>query len=245
MSDRAWETTADPEVVLVHVRARQTDRTARLVAAGFVRTVVHLLRTARSRNFLRKLEEFAAGTLSRDQLLRFQYEFGPPADAMRDEGRTGHVLWTCAVPRRSEPLNTGPTAFRLSNVCRGVALAAASEAAGPATGDTSPGSPWHVAFQTAWVAALARNADVARCAIPTPLRTVAFEPAWRTSTVVGVASQARATGDYSGTPILADALQDAGCCDEELLAHLRSGQGHHACCWGVRVVLDGAEVRPV
>lgn len=35
-------------------------------------------------------------------------------------------------------------------------------------------------------------------------------PAWRTSTVLALARQMRASGDYSALPILADALQDAG-----------------------------------
>jgi hypothetical protein len=45
---------------------------------------------------------------------------------------------------------------------------------------------------------------------------------WRTSTVVGICARIRETGDYSALPILADALQDAGCEDQEVLAQLRS-----------------------
>ena len=45
---------------------------------------------------------------------------------------------------------------------------------------------------------------------------------WRTSTVIGVCQRIRETGDYSALPILADALQDAGCDDEIALGQLRS-----------------------
>ncbi len=48
-----------------------------------------------------------------------------------------------------------------------------------------------------------------------------MKPEWRTSTVVGICERIRQTQDYSALPILADALQDAGCDDEDLLATLR------------------------
>jgi hypothetical protein len=34
------------------------------------------------------------------------------------------------------------------------------------------------------------------------------------------------TGDYGGLPVLADALEEAGCADPDLLPHCRSGGGH-------------------
>jgi len=44
---------------------------------------------------------------------------------------------------------------------------------------------------------------------------------WRTPTVVGLCQSMREAKDYSAAPILADALQDADCGDEGLLAELR------------------------
>lgn len=49
-------------------------------------------------------------------------------------------------------------------------------------------------------------------------------PAWRTSTVVELCVGMREAQDFSALPILADALQDAGCPEgENLLARLRTG----------------------
>jgi hypothetical protein len=45
---------------------------------------------------------------------------------------------------------------------------------------------------------------------------------WRTSAVVAICRRIRETGDYSALPILADALQDAGCEEDEVLGPLRS-----------------------
>ena len=49
-----------------------------------------------------------------------------------------------------------------------------------------------------------------------------MKPEWRTNTVVLLCQSMREAQEYSVTPILADALQDAGCDDVDLLASLRS-----------------------
>jgi hypothetical protein len=70
-----------------------------------------------------------------------------------------------------------------------------------------------------------------------PFRTVAFDPSWRTSAVVGLA---RATYDdraFDQLPILADALQEAGCEDAEVLGHCRSSGWHVRGCWVVDLLL--------
>jgi hypothetical protein len=43
--------------------------------------------------------------------------------------------------------------------------------------------------------------------------------------------------DFGATPILADALQEAGCEDEEILRHCRDGREHVRGCWAVDLVL--------
>jgi hypothetical protein len=44
----------------------------------------------------------------------------------------------------------------------------------------------------------------------------------------------------AGKPLLADALEDAGCTDAELLVHLRSPGPHVRGCWGLDLVLGKA-----
>jgi hypothetical protein len=43
--------------------------------------------------------------------------------------------------------------------------------------------------------------------------------------------------DFSNMGVLADALLDAGCADEDLLAHCRNGGDHVRGCWAVDAVL--------
>lgn len=64
-----------------------------------------------------------------------------------------------------------------------------------------------------------------------------IEPAWRTETVLGVAANIRDTKDFTPLPILADALQDAGCEDAAILNHCRSDGNHDPECWVVVAIL--------
>ena len=50
---------------------------------------------------------------------------------------------------------------------------------------------------------------------------LAYDPAWKTDTTVSLAKEIVATRSFDLMPILADALQDAGCDHAGLLAHLR------------------------
>jgi hypothetical protein len=72
-----------------------------------------------------------------------------------------------------------------------------------------------------------------------PFRAVSFDPDWRSSTAVALAKQMYDSGDFAAMPILADALQDAGCDSEDILSHCRSAnQVHVRGCWVVDLVLD-------
>jgi hypothetical protein len=72
-----------------------------------------------------------------------------------------------------------------------------------------------------------------------PFRPVSFDPAWRTSTVLSLASQMYESRDFGAMPILADALQDAGCASEDILDHCRDAkQVHVRGCWVVDLVLS-------
>jgi hypothetical protein len=70
-----------------------------------------------------------------------------------------------------------------------------------------------------------------------PFDPVAFDRVWRTTTALSLASQMYESRDFSAMPILADALQDAGCEDEQILSHCRSNGQHVRGCWVVDLVL--------
>ena len=71
-----------------------------------------------------------------------------------------------------------------------------------------------------------------------PFRHATFDPAWRSSTVVALAAQMYESRDFGAMPILADALQDAGCDSEDVLNHCRDAKATHVRgCWVVDLVL--------
>jgi hypothetical protein len=71
-----------------------------------------------------------------------------------------------------------------------------------------------------------------------PCPSPAFSPAWRTATAVSLAHQMYEARDFSVLPILADALQDAGCDSAEILDHCRDPkQAHVRGCWVVDLAL--------
>jgi hypothetical protein len=69
-------------------------------------------------------------------------------------------------------------------------------------------------------------------------RTMPADPAWRTDTAVTLANLMYQSRDFSPMPILADALQDAGCDNDDILDHCRDPkQVHVRGCWVVDLVL--------
>lgn len=67
-----------------------------------------------------------------------------------------------------------------------------------------------------------------------PFRPVELDPSWLTSTVVALAEGIYAEKAFDRMPILADALQDAGCDSDALLNHCRDPLAAHVRgCWAV------------
>jgi hypothetical protein len=71
-----------------------------------------------------------------------------------------------------------------------------------------------------------------------PFRPITFDPAWRTSDVMLLANGIYAERAFDRMPILADALQDAGCDSDAILNHLRDANATHVRgCWALDLVL--------
>jgi hypothetical protein len=77
-----------------------------------------------------------------------------------------------------------------------------------------------------------------------PFRPVAIDAGWLTPTVTSLAGAAydgRALPlgelDFARLAVLADALEEAGCTNSELLGHLRGPRPHVRGCWGVDLLL--------
>jgi cell wall assembly regulator SMI1 len=73
-----------------------------------------------------------------------------------------------------------------------------------------------------------------------PLTTEALEPLRADAAVMNLARSIAESKDFSSLPVLADALEEAGCTDKKFLMHCRE-PGEHGCgCWAVNLLLGAA-----
>jgi hypothetical protein len=77
-----------------------------------------------------------------------------------------------------------------------------------------------------------------------PFRPVTLAPGWQTPEVVALAQAAYDQRllpschlDQARLAVLADAIEDAGCADADLLGHLRAPGPHVRGCWALDLLL--------
>jgi len=70
-----------------------------------------------------------------------------------------------------------------------------------------------------------------------PFRPVAFDPVWRTADTTGIAARMYDSREFAAMPILADALEEAGSTNADVLLHCREQGVHVRGCWVVDSVL--------
>lgn len=81
-------------------------------------------------------------------------------------------------------------------------------------------------------------AHILREQLGNPFRPSRFEPAWRTETVLALAEGIEADRAFDRMPILADALEEAGCDERPMLDHLRGPGPHARGCWVLDLILN-------
>jgi hypothetical protein len=105
------------------------------------------------------------------------------------------------------------------------------------------GHPW---FEALWIESRAARDDLngqsaccglLRCIFANPFRPVALDPTWLSSTVKALAQSIYTDRNFEVMPILADALEEAGCSSEDILSHCRGPGEHVRGCWAVDLLL--------
>jgi hypothetical protein len=81
--------------------------------------------------------------------------------------------------------------------------------------------------------------SIVRCLVGTvAFRRVGLDSAWLTSTVTQLAKSIHEERAFDRLPILADALEDAGCPNADILNHCRASGEHARGCWVIDLLLD-------
>jgi hypothetical protein len=244
MTEADWQTSADPQAMLAFVgdRSLLTDRRARLFAVACCRRVWHLLVHPEHREGVSLAERYADGAAGEDALAR-AHEIAMVALYGILSPREGDPVWAAKIDRT-----------------------AAVNAADAATGSAAPGlklesssSPWESQFGVVHFAQAARaaagasegvaQAALIRCLFGNPFGTpTRIDPVWLRWNGDVVPKLARLIYDERHLPegsldaarlaVLADALEEAGCTDLDILGHLRQqGQAHVRGCWIVDLLL--------
>lgn len=215
-----WLTCIDPARMLGFPRDRASGRKLRLFACARGRDVWRHLSDERSRDAILTAERFADGEARLAELLAAHRDAAdacsaiPLAFGRRRDG----------TRRRSGRTRAGKEAAEV-----------ARHAADPEWDAVAAGRA------VAWKGASTRYALANHLRdIFNPVRSAPFAPAWLTSTAVALARYAYDSGDFGALPILANARQDAGCDDEEVLAHCRGDTTHVRGCWVADLLLGRA-----
>jgi hypothetical protein len=90
---------------------------------------------------------------------------------------------------------------------------------------------------SSWNRAGYELAELLRDAAGSPFRSANIDPHWLTTNVVDLARTIYEERAFDRLLILADALMDAGCSEEDILAHCRTSGPHAKGCWVVDLIL--------
>jgi hypothetical protein len=219
MTEAEWLACTDPTPMLEYLRGKASDRKLRLFACACCRRMWHLLADRRSRAAVGVGERLADGAASEAEARAARgaaydaYDRGP--DAIGDYA-----------------------AYAAVSVCHTQAQLAAAFASvytAWAAGDHSDGDR-----DEAEAAEAAARCILLRCIFGNPFRSVCLDPAWLAWNDGTIPKLAQAIYDerrFSDLPILADALEEAGCSNPDILAHCRSEGPHVRGCWVVDLIL--------
>lgn len=238
MTEAEWRACTDPGRMLTFLGDNLSERKRRLFGCACCRTVWELMPDARSRRAVEVAERLADGLATGDEVEAAV----AGAEAVESDPRVrlpGDVCWHAAVAA-SAPSQHG----RVSPAWVHAAVAAEGRRLSEVDDDPELLEYWAIEIAGGYgplgwtdtdhrapLAALLR--DVAG----DPFRPVAVDPAWLTSTVVGLAEAMYDRRTFHDLPVLADALQDAGCDDADILEHCRGDGPHVRGCWVVDLVL--------
>jgi hypothetical protein len=84
---------------------------------------------------------------------------------------------------------------------------------------------------------LASGVSIVRDTFGNPFRPVIMESGWLTTNAINLARTIYDGRAFDHLPILADALEEAGCTDADILTHCRQPGEHVRGCWVIDLML--------
>lgn len=225
MTEAEWSACTDPQAMLGLLRGRASGRKLRLFAVACCRRVWPLLTDERSRMAVEVAESYADGVTTAVNLADAFYQANIAANAADPTD-------ACTVRASSLASYVAYTAVGLGVDC----TFSAADAIADTIADVAVNA---IAYRKARHEELVAQCQLLRD-IFDPFRRITGERSLLTSRVIQETNQIYSGRAFDRMPILADALEDAGCTDPDLLAHCRGPGQHVRGCWVVDL-LTGRE----
>jgi hypothetical protein len=247
MTEAEWLASTNLENLLPHLAKTASERKLRLWACACCRRIWHLIADERSRRAVEVAEQLADNPthpFDEDEIYGGAWQ---AAEEARDFGERsvpdeacvdGHTEWEYAlnVAAAAEACHgtlgdslRNETNLRMFavNIIRAVGHA------------TDPLVVWSVFWRKGTPPVVEKSAQIGLLhdIIGNPFRPIIFSPEWRTDTAIALAQTMYESRDFGAMPILADALQDAGCDNDDILSHCRGEGPHVRGCWVVDLLL--------
>jgi hypothetical protein len=223
VTEKQWLRSRDPGAMIDHLGDVASERKLRLFAVACCERVADLLLDPRSLGALRAAERLTEGKV-KGGVWR---ERKAAADAWYDDagGQGSKDARWMAVQVIVE---SARGSARTLPVCALAAIEAQERL----------GGQWYDVRSRRGKAERAVHPQLFRDIFGNPFSPVALDPAWVTTDVRALARGIYDDRAFDRMPILADALQDAGCASEGVLSHCRDATATHARgCWVVDLLL--------
>ena len=223
MTEQEWLACTDPTPMLEFLRGKVSDRKLRLFAVACCRRIRQLMSDERSKTSIEVAERFADGKATEQERESIHSIAGLKGRRIRNHP----IAWTShdyAIAAASDATNLD--AYEAADTAR-----FSGQFAKAPDDETPYGDP------VLREEALAQANFVRDIFGPSPFRHVTLNPAWLTATAEKLAEAISEEKAFDRMPILGDALEDAGCTNQEILAHCRQPGEHVRGCWVIDLVL--------
>jgi hypothetical protein len=223
MTEAEWLASTDPEQMLEFLTPRADERKLRLFVCACCRRIWPLLTEEVSRRAVEVAEQYADGRAGVLELALVRTE------AIRAAG-AGPVAayWTASR-------NVAKCTWNVLTGATGAAARAARKRA------RETGADELAAYSAALATETKAQVRLLRDLFGNPFRPAPVDPswlAWKGGAVGQIAQGIYEQRSWGDLPVLADALEEAGCGDLPLLEHLRSAGEHVRGCWGLDLLLN-------
>jgi hypothetical protein len=217
MDEHQWLTGTGPKWMLEHVRPHVSPRKLRLFTCASLHRVESVLAEPAGLRAVQAVEALADGTMSHPAAL----------------GTVQRAISDLSLSQSLDGFTGGPLHVLIAR--------------------STLEDPWAAAQAYAWLVAhsqangrreeeLAAQCDLLRCLFGNPFRPVPLQPEWLTGNGGAAHHLARVIDDeqrFAEMPILADALEEAGCSHPDVLNHCRQ-HVHARGCWVLDLLLGRA-----